>query len=90
MYPGEFIKNVYMKPFNISPTQLAESLNVDRTKVSQLLIGDASVFPEMAVRLSAVLGGSSYFWLSMQSQYSLWQAEQHVDLSKLKQIVFTS
>lgn len=88
IYPGEFIISVYMKPFDISPTQLAESLDVDQTKVSQLLVGDASVFPEMAVRLAAVLGGSSYFWLNMQSQYSLWQAEQQVNLSRLKQIVF--
>ncbi|MBT9314209.1 HigA family addiction module antitoxin [Leptothoe spongobia] len=90
IYPGEFILNVYMEPFKVKASELAESLDVDQATVSRLLVGDASVFPDMAIRLSVVLGGSSYFWLSMQSQYSLWLAEHQVDKSRLKQMVFSS
>ncbi|VAW61961.1 HigA protein (antitoxin to HigB), partial [hydrothermal vent metagenome] len=33
--------------------------------------------PEMAVRLSIAFNTSSESWLNQQSQYDLWQAEQH-------------
>lgn len=90
LHPGEFIRNVYLTPLGISSAQLAESLDVDASKVTQLLAQKTVVSPEMALRLSAVLGSSAGFWLTMQAQYSLWQAEKEFDLSGLKQILLTS
>lgn len=90
LHPGEFIDNVYLNPLGISAIELAKNLNVDTLTVSQLLAKEIIVTPEMALRLSAVLGSSPSFWLTMQSQYSLWQAEQEFDMSGLKQILLSS
>lgn len=82
-HPGEFIADVYLKPLGISNVQLATNLGVTLSTVSSLLAGETELSPDMALRLSAVLGSSAYFWLSMQINYSLWQAEQILDVSTL-------
>ena len=51
-----------------------------------ILNGKAGISPEMAVRLSIAFNTSSESWLNQQSQYDLWQAEQHrkeLDVSHL-------
>ena len=82
-HPGEFIINVYLRPLGISNVQLATRLGVPLSSVSALLAGEIELSPDMALRLSAVFGNSAYFWLSMQITYSLWQAEQTLDVSTI-------
>ncbi|MFG6102939.1 HigA family addiction module antitoxin [Leptothoe sp. EHU-05/26/07-4] len=90
LHPGEFITHVYLQPLGIRYTKLAGKLNVDPSTVKKLLNKEIVVTPEMALRLSAVLGSSAYFWLSMQSHYSLWEAEQTLDVSTLGQAFSSS
>lgn len=40
----------------------------------------------MAIKLSAVLGGSAKFWLNLQDNYSLWMAEQKVDTTQFHRL----
>ncbi|MEM9485475.1 MAG: HigA family addiction module antitoxin [Cyanobacteria bacterium P01_F01_bin.116] len=82
-HPGKFITDVYLRPLGISHVQLATRLRVTLSTVSSLLAGEIELSPDMALRLSVVLGSSAYFWLGMQVNYSLWQAEQTLDVSTL-------
>ena len=52
------------------------------------LTGKAGVSPEMAVRLSKVLGGSAESWLTLQESYDLWKARQSVDTTSLERLDF--
>ena len=58
---------------------------VEKT-LSSIINGKAGISPEMAVRLSIAFNTSSESWMNQQSQYDLWQAEQHrneLQVSKL-------
>ncbi len=44
--------------------------------------------PDMAVRLSVVLGSSAKSWLRLQESFDLWQARQKVDTQNLSRINF--
>ncbi|MDT0617512.1 HigA family addiction module antitoxin [Salinisphaera sp. P385] len=57
-------------------TDAASALGISRKTLSALLNGRAGISPEMAVRLSIAFDTSAESWLSQQSQYDLWQAEQ--------------
>ena len=46
------------------------------------------VSPEMAIRLSKVLGRSPESWLLMQDKYDLWKARQNVNTDDLEPINF--
>ena len=76
-HPGEVIKELCLEPLGLTITDAAKGLGISRKTLSSILNGKAGISPEMAVRLSIAFNTSSESWLNQQSQYDLWQAEQH-------------
>ena len=76
-HPGEVIRELCLEPLDLTVTDAAKGLGVSRKTLSSILNGKAGVSPEMAVRLSIAFDTSSESWVNQQSQYDLWQAEQH-------------
>lgn len=76
-HPGEIIKELCLEPLGISVTAAAKGLGVSRKTLSAILNGRAGISPEMAIRLSIAFDTSAESWLNQQSQFDLWQAEQH-------------
>jgi antitoxin HigA-1 len=90
VHPGEFITSVYLEPLKISGRTLAHKLDVNPSTVNRLLAGKSKVSEEMALRLHVVLGRTPESWLTMQNQYSLWEARQNFDGKKLSPIDLAS
>lgn len=76
-HPGEVIKELCLEPLGLTVTDAAKGLGVSRKTLSSIINGKAGISPEMAVRLSIAFNTSSESWANQQSQYDLWQAEQH-------------
>ena len=76
-HPGEVLKELCLEPLGLTVTEAAKGLGVSRKTLSTILNGKAGISPEMAVRLSIAFNTSSESWLNQQSQYDLWQVEQH-------------
>ena len=76
-HPGLIIKELCLEPLGITVTDAAKALGVSRKTLSSIINGKAGISPEMAVRLSIAFNTSSESWVNQQSQYDLWQAEQH-------------
>lgn len=72
-HPGEVLSEWLTE---ISTTEAAERLGVDRGTLYRVLNGKAGVSPDMDIRLTKALGTTPGLWLGMQAQYDLWQAEQ--------------
>jgi len=90
-HPGALIQRTYIDPFNeVTGNRVADRLGVARSTFNRLLNGVSDISPEMAVRLSSVLGGSAESWLILQDSYDLWKARQSVDVKVLKPIDFGS
>jgi addiction module HigA family antidote len=87
-HPGEFIREVYLDPLEISCRTVAAKLKVSPSTLARLLSGQSSVTPEMALRLSKTLGRSPESWLTMQSNYDLWQVRQRLDLDEVETLEF--
>ena len=87
-HPGEFIREVYLEPFSISARQLASSLGVSPSTLSRLLKGESGTSPEMALRLSKVLGRTPESWLIMQDMYDLWVARNSLNLDDIHPMDF--
>ncbi len=85
-HPGEFIKEVYLAPFNISSRSVANKLKVSSSTFNRLVKMESSVSPEMALRLSKTLGRTPESWLSMQDSYNLWHAKKHVNLDGVEKL----
>jgi len=88
-HPGALIQRTYIEPFaEITGNKIADRLGIARSTFNRLLNGVSNVSPEMAVRLSAVLGGSAESWLTLQESYDLWKARQNVNTHTLERIDF--
>lgn len=85
-HPGEFIRDVYVEPLNLSLRAVAAKLNVSPSTFTRLIHGKSNISPEMALRLSKTLGRSPESWLMMQSNYDLWHAKQSFDLDKVEKL----
>ena len=85
-HPGEFIREVYITPFQISVRKVAERLHVSASTLIRLLNGENNVSPEMALLLSKALGRSPESWLAMQDQYDLWHARKNVNLKEVRKL----
>jgi addiction module HigA family antidote len=77
-HPGTFIEGVYLEPCALSTAT-----------VQRLVASKSSVSPDVALRLSRVLGRSAESWLAMQDSFDLWQARQSLDLSGLTPMELT-
>lgn len=89
-HPGEFISGVYLEPFGVSGRELAQRLGVAPSTLNRVLVGSNRVSPEMALRLSVVLGRSAESWLAMQDAYDLAVARAAVDVRGMRPLEFAS
>jgi addiction module HigA family antidote len=86
---GALIQRTYIEPFaEITGNKIADHLGIARSTFNRLLNGVSNISPEMAVRLSSVLGGSAESWLTLQESYDLWKARQTVNTKDLRRIDF--
>lgn len=73
-HPGEALREWI--PEEVTVTQAAAALQINRVTLSNLLNGSGNVTANIALRLAAWLGTSPDLWIGMQAQWDLWQAEQ--------------
>jgi addiction module HigA family antidote len=85
-HPGEVLKELCIGPLGLTVTDAAKALGVSRKTLSSILNGRAGISPEMAIRLSMAFDTSAESWLQQQTQYDLWQAEQHRSDLKVKRL----
>ncbi|WP_257253227.1 MULTISPECIES: HigA family addiction module antitoxin [unclassified Endozoicomonas] len=89
-HPGALIYRTYIEPFtSMTANRIADQLGVARSTFNRLLNEKAGVSPEMAIRLSEVLGGSAESWMTLQESFDLWKARQVVDTANLERIDFS-
>jgi len=64
----------FVKPLEITQTELARRLDVSYPRLNEIIKGRRSVTPDTALRLARVLGMSADFWLGLQQDWDLWHA----------------
>ena len=90
-HPGEFIQETYLEPFSISQNEMADKLDVAHSTFNRVIRGDSNVSPEMAYRLSKVIGRTPESWLAMQAMYDLdiVEKQKSKDLETLSRFIFS-
>ena len=81
-HAGEIISDI-MEDLDIGIRELARALAVAPSTASRMVSGLTAITPEMAIKLSVVIGSTPAMWLRIQAAYDLDRAEKTVDLSVL-------
>lgn len=84
--PGDIIQES-LDALNVSLREFARAMNIAPSTASRLITGKAALTPEMAIKLSVVIGSSAEMWLNLQTKWSLADAQRRVDTSGLKRLV---
>jgi len=76
IHPGEILREEFLPDYGLTVTALAEAVGVSRQSVNELLRERRAVSPEMALRIGKLFGMSAEFWLNLQRNVDLWDAER--------------
>ena len=72
-HPGNFIRTEIIEELDLNVTRTAEILGVRRATLSDLLNGNATLSPEMALRIEKAFGVGMDMLLQMQAWYDASQ-----------------
>jgi addiction module HigA family antidote len=72
--PGEVLRKRILGS-GITQERLADAMQVSRFSINQIINGRRSVTAEMAVRLAHVTSTTPGFWLNLQRDVDLYQAQ---------------
>ena len=83
-HPGETLKELYMKDYNLTVAKLALMLGISRKHLSNIVNCKVPVSTEVALKLAKCFNTSPEIWLREQLAYDLWHAKQTVNLDEVK------
>jgi addiction module HigA family antidote len=75
IHPGEFLREDYMAPLNMSVSALARALSVPVTRLHEITKERRGITADTALRLARYWGTTPDYWLGLQQQYDLRVAE---------------
>ncbi len=73
--PGEVLRERFLGNLMMTQEQLANAMQVSRLSVNQLVNGRRAVTAEMSLRLARVTATTPDFWLNLQRDVDLYEAE---------------
>jgi addiction module HigA family antidote len=74
-HPGKIIREDYLKPLSMTINEFASVLGISRKTLSKIINERGAITPDMALRLSRAFNTTPDFWLNLQKNFDLWQAE---------------
>lgn len=78
VHPGEILLEEFLKPLSISQNRLARDIKVPPRRVNEIVLGKRAITPDSALRLARYFGTSERFWLGLQMDYDLEEAQRTV------------
>lgn len=77
--PGKILLEEFLEPLGISQSAFADHLGGSWTqpKLSAIIHGKRSITEQIALDFSDALGTSPEFWIGLQSDVHLWEANQN-------------
>ena len=78
IHPGEILLEEFLLPMEISQYRLAKDLHIPQTRISQIIKGHRRITADTALRLSKYFGTSAKFWLGLQDDYDLEEADDQL------------
>jgi addiction module HigA family antidote len=76
IHPGEILRLEFLEPLDITPYRLSKDIGVAQTRIGEILSEKRSITADTALRLSKYFGNSAQFWMNLQTQYDLRQAQE--------------
>ena len=85
-HAGEILNEEFLKPLEISQSQLAAAIGVSFRSINELVNEKRNLSSEMAIKLSKYFGTSPELWLNLQTQYDVYYVSKFIrkELNQIK------
>lgn len=77
-HPGEILQEEFLTPFGLTQYRLAKSIEVNQTRISEILAGRRSITADTALRLARFFGTSEGFWMNLQMSHDAASARDEL------------
>jgi antitoxin HigA-1 len=78
IHPGEVLLEEFLKPWGMSQNQLANLMNVNPSRVNEIVRRRRGITGDTALRLARVCNTTPEFWLNLQALYDLETARDEL------------
>ena len=78
IHPGEILMEDFLKPLDISLSELARDISVPAGRISEIVRGKRAISADTALRLGQYFAVSPETWIDLQSDYELRLARRAV------------
>lgn len=75
IHPGEILREEYLEPLGMSVNALSKALHVPATRMNEIVRENRGVSADTALRLARYFSTSARFWLNLQTEFELRQAQ---------------
>ena len=69
--PGDVLLEEFLRPMNITQSQLSKDINVPANRVSQIIHGKREITADTALSLGKYFVIEHEFWLNIQVRYNM-------------------
>lgn len=90
IHPGEVLLEEFLKPLSITPYRLSKDIGIPATRTHEILKNNRGITADTAIRLSKYFGNSAKFWMGLQDDYDLEEAQisKQKEIEKIKTIEY--
>ena len=75
IHPGEVLLEEFLNPYEISQNKCARDIDVPPRRINEICLKKRAVTADTAIRLGKYFGTTAQFWLALQSDYDLEEAQ---------------
>ena len=84
-HPGEMLLEEFLAPMDLSQKKFAEHIKWTPARLNEIINGKRGISAESALTLGDAFEMEAEFWLNLQRDWDLWQAQQtHKRVKPLK------
>jgi len=84
--PGDILLEEFLKPMEISQSQLAKEINVPPNRISQIIHGKREITADTALRLGRYFSIEPEFWINLQARYNMKETRNKVGAKIEKEV----
>ena len=80
---GQVLQDEFLEPLNLSQNALALAIGVPPNRINGIIRGQRSITADTDLRLTKYFGLSKGYFLRLQNNFELLEAEQKIDLTNI-------
>ena len=75
-HPGVILSEDFLRPMGVTQSRFATHLGWSHAKINEIINGRRGITAETALCFADAFGTSPEFWLNLQTNHDLWEAQQ--------------